>query len=211
MRKRNNYNYNYIFGINTYGTSTGDPSILPTATGKIGIGVVNPTANLEIAASTTASALMKLNVGPAPTSPNNGDVWLESNGTTGLKIRLNGVTENMIGSAAPKEAYIQLQFYTDGSASVSFVQFNSTDTPTYGINKLATGRYLITFNNANQYIFTPEGFLVHGLVSGAAARIMMHHSSNQLVFRDSSTGNLVDPGTTSGTTILVNVLLRQIT
>lgn len=83
---------NVIYGVNTYGTTTGNPSVVPTATGRIGVGVVTPTANLHIKASTTAAALMRLTVGPAPTSPNDGDIWLESNTQTGLKIRLAGVT-----------------------------------------------------------------------------------------------------------------------
>jgi hypothetical protein len=84
-----------LFGINTYSTTTGDPSIIPATNGKIGIGVVTPTATLDIAASTTLQALMRLRVGVAPTAPNDGDVWLESNTITGLKIRLGGVTRTI--------------------------------------------------------------------------------------------------------------------
>lgn len=57
--------------------------------------VVSPTANLHIGPSTTAQALMRLEVGPAPTSPNDGDIWLESNTLTGLKIRISGVTRTI--------------------------------------------------------------------------------------------------------------------
>jgi hypothetical protein len=78
---------------NTYSTTSGNPSILPQTNGRIGVNVVNPTTNLHIAASTTLSALMRLGVG-APTTPNDGDVWLESNTNTGLKIRISGVTKN---------------------------------------------------------------------------------------------------------------------
>lgn len=84
-----------LYGINTYSTTSGTPSITPQANGRIGIGVITPTANLHIAASTTASALMRLTVGPAPTSPNDGDIWLESNTDTGLKIRINGLTKTI--------------------------------------------------------------------------------------------------------------------
>jgi hypothetical protein len=66
--------------------------IVPAATGRIGVGVVSPTARLHITGSTTAQAIMRLTVGSAPTSPNDGDIWLESNTQTGLKIRLAGVT-----------------------------------------------------------------------------------------------------------------------
>jgi hypothetical protein len=58
----------------TYTTKT----VSAQTNGRIGVNVVNPTANLHIAASTTLSALMRLGVGVAPTTPNE-DVWLESN------------------------------------------------------------------------------------------------------------------------------------
>ena len=86
---------NVLYGINTYSTTSGFPSATPQSTGKIGIGVVTPTANLHIAASTTASALMRLEVGPAPTSPNDGDIWLQDLTLTGLKIHLSGVTRTI--------------------------------------------------------------------------------------------------------------------
>ena len=38
-----------LFGINTYNTTTGDPSITATASGKIGIGIVTPTQGLDVA------------------------------------------------------------------------------------------------------------------------------------------------------------------
>jgi hypothetical protein len=84
-----------LFGTGTNSSDSGDPSITAQANGKIGIGVVTPTANLHIAASTTASALMRLTVGPAPSAPNDGDIWLESNDLTGLKIRINGNTRTI--------------------------------------------------------------------------------------------------------------------
>jgi hypothetical protein len=49
----------------------------------------------QTAASTTAAALMRLRLGVAPTAPNDGDIWLESNTTTGLKIRIAGVTRTI--------------------------------------------------------------------------------------------------------------------
>lgn len=53
------------------------------------------TAPLQLMASTTATAMLKLQVGSAPTTPADGDVWLESNTNTGLKIRVNGVTKTV--------------------------------------------------------------------------------------------------------------------
>jgi hypothetical protein len=44
-----------LFGKNTYFTATGNPSIAPTATGSIGIGVVSPTARLMLPAGTATA------------------------------------------------------------------------------------------------------------------------------------------------------------
>jgi hypothetical protein len=84
-----------LFGSNIYSTTSGDPSVVPSTSGRIGIGVVSPTANLHIAAATSVQALMKLEIGGPPTSPNDGDIWLESNTLTGLKIRISGATRTI--------------------------------------------------------------------------------------------------------------------
>jgi hypothetical protein len=84
-----------LFGTGTQADITGDPRTVPTSSGRIGIGIVTPTAVLDLRASTTAEATIRLRVSPAPTSPNDGDIWLESNTITGLKIRLGGVTRTV--------------------------------------------------------------------------------------------------------------------
>jgi hypothetical protein len=38
---------------------------------------------------------MRLEVGPAPSAPNNGDIWLEDSSLTGWKIFLSGVTRTI--------------------------------------------------------------------------------------------------------------------
>jgi hypothetical protein len=38
---------------------------------------------------------MRLEVGPAPSAPNDGDIWLQDLTLTGLKIRLSGVTRTI--------------------------------------------------------------------------------------------------------------------
>jgi hypothetical protein len=65
------------------------------ANGNAGFGIALPTARVHIAASTTLVAAMNLIVGVAPTTPNDGDIWLESNTNTGLKIRIAGVTKTI--------------------------------------------------------------------------------------------------------------------
>lgn len=62
------------------------------ATGMIGIHQPAPTAFLDLPASTTARATLRLRTGSEPTSPNDGDVWQDG---TDLKIRINGVTKTV--------------------------------------------------------------------------------------------------------------------
>jgi len=50
---------------------------------------------LAVPAGTTARAQFNLAVSVAPTTPVDGDIWLESNTNTGLKIRINGVTKTV--------------------------------------------------------------------------------------------------------------------
>ncbi len=59
-----------------------------TSTG-LGIGETSPTAFLDIKASTTSAAHLRLRDGVDPTSPNDGDIW---NDGTNLKVRLGGTT-----------------------------------------------------------------------------------------------------------------------
>jgi hypothetical protein len=84
-----------LFGSNVYNNTETEPVYSARTDGAIGINVVEPRANLHIGPSTTDQALMRLEVGPAPSSPNDGDIWLESNTLTGLKIRVSGVTRTI--------------------------------------------------------------------------------------------------------------------
>jgi hypothetical protein len=57
--------------------------------GNFGIGVT-PTAALDVKASTTSAASIRLRIGTAPTTPSNGDIWFDG---TDLKMRIGGVTK----------------------------------------------------------------------------------------------------------------------
>jgi hypothetical protein len=59
------------------------------ASGNLGIGNT-PTAALDVKASTTTAAAMRLRSGTAPTTPNDGDIWFDG---TDLKMRIGGVTK----------------------------------------------------------------------------------------------------------------------
>jgi hypothetical protein len=74
----------------TYSTTSGNPSISAQTNGRIGVNVVNQTANLycrfnNIIGSYETWCWCSTN------NTNDGDVWLESNTNTGLKIRISGV------------------------------------------------------------------------------------------------------------------------
>jgi hypothetical protein len=78
---------NLIYGTGVYGGTT--QSSTPTG-GKVGINVSAPTSNLDLAASTTTQASLRILSGTAPTSPNDGDIWY--NGTN-IYIRVGGTTK----------------------------------------------------------------------------------------------------------------------
>lgn len=67
-------------------------------TTRVGIGLASAPATgalLQLAASTISFAEINFGVGVAPTSPVDGDMWLESNTNTGFKMRINGVTKTV--------------------------------------------------------------------------------------------------------------------
>jgi hypothetical protein len=72
----------FIIDLST-GTGTGRQ-------GRVAIGTTSPTAIVDIPASTTANASLRLRSGTAPTAPNDGDIWFDG---TDLKIRIGGVTK----------------------------------------------------------------------------------------------------------------------
>jgi hypothetical protein len=87
-----------LFLISGSSNSNYEPTILAHHTGYVGIGlggsiistVTEPTALLDLAASSTARASLRIRSGTAPTSPNNGDIWFDG---TDIKMRIGGVTK----------------------------------------------------------------------------------------------------------------------
>lgn len=62
--------------------------------GNMGFGVTGPTALVHVAASSTARAGLCVVPGAAPTSPVNGDIWIDSTAHT-MHVRINGVTKSI--------------------------------------------------------------------------------------------------------------------
>jgi hypothetical protein len=67
--------------------------VRPNTLNGFGLTTNLPTAVMDLADSTTARASLRIRNGVAPTSPNDGDIWTETND---IKIRLNGVTYTLV-------------------------------------------------------------------------------------------------------------------
>jgi hypothetical protein len=52
-----------------------------------------PTASLDVPASTTSGASLRIRTGTAPTSPNDGDIWYDG---TNLKFRKGATTVTIV-------------------------------------------------------------------------------------------------------------------
>lgn len=106
---------NYMTGqVTAYNSSTGALTVNVTATGGTGTFSawtisLTPTGGallasggtmtgaLVTAASTTSAAGIRVPHGTAPTTPTNGDIWST---TSGLLVRINGVTQTLANSAS---------------------------------------------------------------------------------------------------------------
>lgn len=62
--------------------------------GCTGFGATTPTAFVHCGASTTTRAGLRVVPGAAPSSPNNGDIWVDSTAHT-MHVRINGVTKSI--------------------------------------------------------------------------------------------------------------------
>jgi len=76
----------------TYSLNGTNQTLSSVEDGKHGFGVASPTSVVDIAASTTSRASLRLRSGVAPTSPNDGDVWFDG---TAFKVRIAGVTKTI--------------------------------------------------------------------------------------------------------------------
>jgi hypothetical protein len=78
---------------------------------------------LQLPASVTGGASMNLAPGVAPTSPNNGDVWITS---AGIYVQIAGATIGPLGTGGGGSgAYVLLQSQTVTGSSVASVSFTS--------------------------------------------------------------------------------------
>ena len=83
------YGANADFTFYNNATAT-DSLFIAGNTNNIGIRTNAPTARLDIPASVTTAASLRIRSGTAPTSPNDGDIWFDG---TDIKMRIGGVTK----------------------------------------------------------------------------------------------------------------------
>ena len=113
------------------------------------------------------------------------------------------------GGSIKKEATFQLQFDNAGVGSVSFTLNNTTNSTSFTLNKLATGRYQFIPNVSDGgYGYYEIDFGVHWTVTAANTKIDAQLLSAgpggcYILFRDSASGALVDPGVLANSTIMV--------
>lgn len=86
--------YGLTFDVSTAATKSERMRLSPT--GFLGIGTTSPTAYLDLPASTTSAASLRIRSGTAPTSPNSGDVWHDSTQKT-LSYYAAGVAQTVNG------------------------------------------------------------------------------------------------------------------
>ena len=72
--------------------SNATPALVIKNDRKIGLSTLSPTAMLDIPASTTGRASLRIRSGTAPTSPNDGDFWYDG---SNLKFQMGGTTKTV--------------------------------------------------------------------------------------------------------------------
>ena len=128
-----------LFGINTYSTTTGNPSIIGQTTGRVGVNVVTPTESLDISgnarirtigAATSAGALYYTSSGVLTT--NTSDIRLKHNIKTLTNAldkvkQLRGVSYDWIDEDGPSRIGFIAQEVESIIPELTFVNNNSPE------------------------------------------------------------------------------------
>ena len=195
-----------LFGLNTYSTSSGNPSSAATGSGKIGIGVVSPTARLHLAASSGASgtAPLKLSAGTNLSTTEAGTI--EYNGTHLYFTAINGGPRYQIdgqGLSLPLSsltATVATNNITNGDYDQTWNWNSSTTKNPFTIagNSLTTGNLFSLVNSNTSHT---GNLLV--LTSNATAPV---GGITKFNFTGNHTGNglEIDDVTASGAAVAIN-------
>jgi hypothetical protein len=188
-----------IFGSNTYGTTSGSPATGATATGMIGIGVDTPTARLTLPAATTTQASLRLITGStAPTSPNDGDIWIQ-NGD--LKVRLSGVSKTVQVDASTASTSSNVSFNTNSGSTYTLQLSDSNNTviemtsstintvtvPPSATTNFSTGVQISVVQNGTGQTSIVAGAGVTILSAGGALNLRAQYSFATLIKKSGNT------------------------
>lgn len=152
--------------------------------GNLGIGTASPTAALDVPASTTTRATLRVRSGVAPTAPNTGDVWFDG---TSLFMR-NG-------------AGTQTVSFGGGGGATAWVNFNGTGVVTIrgdaGVSSVSDGGvgvYTVNFDSAlsDANFAAPTSAWYEGVAAGAMGVTARTTTSVTLKTVATQTGALVD-------------------
>ncbi len=108
-------------------------------------GNVSVIGKLTATPSITAYASMNLPTGTAPTSPVDGDIWRADNTNTGLKVRINSITQALavndspgfttgigVGAAAVSTTFLKIAAATTAKSAINLTQGAAPSSPVDG-------------------------------------------------------------------------------
>jgi hypothetical protein len=196
-----------LFGTNTYSTTSGTPSSVPTTYGNIGIGVESPTAHLHLTGSTgeSGTAPLKLSSGSLLGTLETGTIeydgfhlYFTSETDGGTRYQLDG--QGLSLPLSSLTAAVATNSITNGDYEQTW-NWNSSTTKnpfTIASNSLTLGNlYSLTNTNAshvgNVLALTSNATAPTGGI--AKFNFTGNHSGN---------GVEIDDATTSGTAIAIN-------
>ena len=114
-----------LFGTGTYSTTTGDPSIVPIANGRIGIGVVSPSERLHVSGNTLI----------------NGNLTVSGNtnvrGLTGTSATISGAGQNILTVIGSGNSTSSPLFSVQGSSGELFSVTDSLTGSLFSVNDIS--------------------------------------------------------------------------
>jgi hypothetical protein len=214
-----------LFGTNTYSTTTGNPSITPTSTGRIGIGVVTPSERLHVSGNilnwgnltVTGNTYLQAISGTSATLSGSGQSILtvvgSGNSTSspifsvqGSSGELFSVTDSLTGSLFSVNDISGLpivEVFSDNTMLVGSYQAPALNTTVKTILTAGTNTIYSIPTSAYTGSFIDYTVISSGATGARAGTIMSIWSGTTAQYTDVSTNDI---GTTAGITFSVAVV-----
>lgn len=214
-----------LFGTNTYSTTTGNPSITPTSTGRIGIGVVTPSERLHVSGNilnwgnltVTGNTYLQAISGTSATLSGSGQSILtvigSGNSTSSPIFSIQGssgelfsVTDSLTGSLFSVNDISGLpivEVFSDNTMLVGSYQAPALNTTVKTILTAGTNTIYSIPTSAYTGSFIDYTVISTGATGARAGTIMSIWSGTTVQYTDVSTNDI---GTTAGITFSVSVV-----